>query len=124
MQGRAAPQLTGPLDVSFVPAVPSSYSEFGALVGGRPPADLPLIVSRIRGANAAALAADSRKGLQVRLSGVSSMCGTVRIAAPGRQPKWPAGARLIRGFELRLSYRQCHCPQHCAHTRCAVRALI
>lgn len=70
MQGRAAPQLTGPLDVSFVPAVPSSYAEFGALVGGRPPADLPLIVSRIRGANAAALAAD--KGLQVCLSGVSS----------------------------------------------------
>ena len=51
--------------MSFVPEVPKTYAEFAALVGGRAPADLPLIVSRIRGANAAALAADSRRGLQV-----------------------------------------------------------
>ena len=64
LQGRA-PQLTGPLDVSFVPQAPKTYEEFSALMRGRPAADLPLIVSRIRGANAATLAADNRRGLQV-----------------------------------------------------------
>jgi hypothetical protein len=64
LQGRA-PQLTGPLDVSFVPDTPKTYAEFAALVSGRPAGDLPLIVARIRGANAAALAADNRRGLQV-----------------------------------------------------------
>jgi hypothetical protein len=66
LQGRA-PQLTGPLDVSFVPDAPKTYAEFSALVSGRPAGDLPLIIARIRGANAAALAADNRRGLQVVL---------------------------------------------------------
>lgn len=82
LQGRA-PQLTGPLDVSFVPDAPKTYAEFSALVSGRPAGDLPLIVARIRGANAAALAADNRRGLQVEKMGcghwgqlvVSHPCG-------------------------------------------------
>lgn len=58
-------QLQGPLDVSFVPEVPATYAQFAALVDARSAEDLSLIVSRIRGANAAALGADSRRGLQV-----------------------------------------------------------
>ena len=65
LQARQAPQLTGPLDVSFLPTLPETYPAFAALVAGRPPGDLAAIVSRIRAANAAALAADSRRGLQV-----------------------------------------------------------
>ena len=61
------PQPTGPLDVSFVPDAPKTYAQFAALVGGRPAGDLPLIVARIRGANAAVLAAHNRRGLQVGL---------------------------------------------------------
>lgn len=48
-----------------MPDAPKTYAEFAALVSGRPAGDLPLIVARIRGANAAALAADNRRGLQV-----------------------------------------------------------
>lgn len=62
-KGRLA--LEGPLDVTFTPAVPESYAAFEALVGGRPPAELALIVGRIRGANAAALNTENRRKMQV-----------------------------------------------------------
>ncbi len=60
------PELSGPLDVSFLPETPRTYAEFAAMVSGRSAGDLALIVSRIRAANTASLAADSHKGLQVR----------------------------------------------------------
>ncbi|WIA18434.1 hypothetical protein OEZ85_009894 [Tetradesmus obliquus] len=58
-------QLDGPLDLSYTPAVPESYAEFAALVGGRPAQQLALAVQRIRVYNAAALATDSKRKLQV-----------------------------------------------------------
>ena len=72
MQADAAPkpksrfELQGPLDVSFTPPVPASYSEFSTLVAGRPPAEVALIIGRIRGANAAALNTENRRKMQVR----------------------------------------------------------
>jgi nucleolar protein 14 len=57
--------LDGPLDLSYTPPVPESYAEFAALVGGRPAQQLELAVQRIRVYNAAALATDSKRKLQV-----------------------------------------------------------
>jgi nucleolar protein 14 len=58
-------QLEGPLDLSYTPPVPESYAEFAALVDGRPVEQLQLAVQRIRVFNAAALATDSKRKLQV-----------------------------------------------------------
>ena len=58
-------ELEGPLDLTFTPSVPQSYAEFAALVGDRPPAEVALIIGRIRGANAAALNTENRRKMQV-----------------------------------------------------------
>jgi hypothetical protein len=61
----AAAELDGPLDLSFTPAVPGTYQEFEALVGNRPADQLQLAIQRIRTFNAAALATDHKRKLQV-----------------------------------------------------------
>ena len=58
-------ELEGPLDLTFTPSVPQSYAAFAALVGDRPPAEVSLIIGRIRGANAAALNTENRRKMQV-----------------------------------------------------------
>jgi nucleolar protein 14 len=62
----APPPLEGPLDLPFTIPVPQRYEAFAALVGGRPPEELALAISRIRAFNAAALATDNKRQLQVR----------------------------------------------------------
>jgi hypothetical protein len=61
----ASAELDGPLDLSFTPAVPGTYQEFEALVGARPADQLQLAIQRIRTFNAAALATDHKRKLQV-----------------------------------------------------------
>ncbi len=63
---RKAPDLEGPLDISYTPPVPESHEAFAALVAGRPPADVVLLVARIRAANAAALNSENRRKMQAR----------------------------------------------------------
>ncbi len=63
---RKAPELEGPLDISYTPPVPESHEAFAALVAGRPPADVALLVARIRAANAAALNSENRRKMQAR----------------------------------------------------------
>lgn len=58
--------VDGPLDLSFTPPVPESYQEFVLLVGGRPAEQLQLAIQRIRTFNAAAMATDNKRKLQVR----------------------------------------------------------
>ena len=63
---RKAPELDGPLDISYTPPVPESHEAFAALVAGRPPADVVLLVARIRAANAAVLNSENRRKMQAR----------------------------------------------------------
>ena len=77
---RRAQELEGPLDISYTPPVPESHEAFAALVAGRPPADVALLVARIRAANAAALNSENRRKMQARRAvrcywqHASSMC--------------------------------------------------
>lgn len=60
-----SPAVDGPLDLSFTPPVPETYQEFLSLVGGRPADELQLAIQRIRTFNAAAMATDNKRKLQV-----------------------------------------------------------
>lgn len=64
--GGGGKALEGPLDLPFTIPVPESYEEFAALVGGRPAEQLRLAVQRIQAFNAAALATEHKRKLQVR----------------------------------------------------------
>lgn len=75
----AAAELEGPLDLSFTPAVPESYQEFAALVGGRPAEQLGLAIQRIRTFNAAALATDSKRKLQVSAVGTRDAAAITQV---------------------------------------------
>lgn len=52
-------------ELPFTLPIPASYEKFAALVAGRPPQELALAIQRIRVCNAPALAADSKRKLQV-----------------------------------------------------------
>lgn len=60
-----SPAVDGPLDLSFTPPVPETHREFLSLVGGRPADELQLAIQRIRTFNAAAMATDNKRKLQV-----------------------------------------------------------
>lgn len=59
-----------PLDLPYTIPLPDSYAAFAKLVNGRPAEQLALAVQRIRMFNAAALATDSKRKLQVRAHSV------------------------------------------------------
>lgn len=52
-------------ELPFTLPIPASYEKFAALVAGRSPQELTLAIQRIRVCNAPALAADSKRKLQV-----------------------------------------------------------
>jgi hypothetical protein len=55
-----------------------SYEVFAALVAGRSPSDVTLLVARIRAANAAALNSDNRRKMQAsRSHSVAAACCTL-----------------------------------------------
>lgn len=52
-------------ELPFIIPIPVSYEKFAALVAGRAPPELTMAIQRIRVCNAPALAADSKRKLQV-----------------------------------------------------------
>ncbi len=108
--GQAGPgtQLEGPLDLPFTIPVPQSYEEFARLVAGRPSDQLTLAVQRIMAFNAAALATDHKRQLQVScLAGWLGGCGGQGLVVVGWV--WLAGGACISLHTGATQRQHCIC---------------